>query len=68
VVLKEIYSETFSHLEQSVRVGIEDNVWYNDLKTRLASNRDLVQRVLSIAGAMGCERYSQQKTRELLGI
>jgi uncharacterized protein (DUF849 family) len=51
-----------------VRVGIEDNIWYNTERTRLASNRDLVERVLTIAEAMGREPYSQQETRELLGV
>jgi len=51
-----------------VRVGIEDNIWYNTERTHLASNRDLVERVLTIAEAMGREPYSQQETRELLGI
>ncbi|MBW1743804.1 MAG: 3-keto-5-aminohexanoate cleavage protein [Deltaproteobacteria bacterium] len=37
-------------------------------RTRLASNRDLVERVLTIAEAMGREPYSQQETRELLGV
>ena len=51
-----------------VRVGIEDNIWYDAERTRLASNRDLVERVLTIAKAMGREPYSQQETRELLGV
>jgi 3-keto-5-aminohexanoate cleavage enzyme len=32
-----------------VRVGLEDNLFFDKARTRLASNRDLVQRVLSIA-------------------
>jgi len=51
-----------------VRVGIEDNIWYDTERTRLASNRDLVERVLTIAEAMGRKPYSQQETRELLGV
>ncbi|MBW1743516.1 MAG: 3-keto-5-aminohexanoate cleavage protein, partial [Deltaproteobacteria bacterium] len=51
-----------------VRVGIEDNIWYDTERTRLASNRDLIERVLTIAEAMGHEPYSQQETRELLGV
>ncbi len=32
-----------------VRVGLEDNLFFDKARTRLASNRDLVQRVLAIA-------------------
>jgi 3-keto-5-aminohexanoate cleavage enzyme len=51
-----------------VRVGIEDNIWYDAKRTRLASNRDLVERILGIAGAMGRKPYSQKATRDLLGV
>lgn len=49
-----------------VRVGLEDNIWYNEERTRLATNRDLVERTLRIAGALGREPYSLRETRELL--
>lgn len=32
-----------------VRVGLEDTIWYDADRTRLATNRDLVQRVVHIA-------------------
>jgi uncharacterized protein (DUF849 family) len=51
-----------------VRVGLEDNIWYDPDRTRLASNRDLVERVLEIANAMGREPYTQKETRSLLGV
>jgi len=51
-----------------VRVGLEDNIWYDAHRTRLASNRDLVERILEIAKAMGREPYSQKATRDLLGV
>jgi 3-keto-5-aminohexanoate cleavage enzyme len=51
-----------------VRVGLEDNIWYDAHRTRLASNRDLVKRVLDIAKAMGREPYCQKATRDLLGV
>nr|WP_299485571.1 3-keto-5-aminohexanoate cleavage protein [uncultured Allomuricauda sp.] len=34
-----------------VRVGIEDNIWYDQKRTKLASNSDLVKRVHTIANA-----------------
>lgn len=51
-----------------VRVGLEDNIWYDEEKTIFASNLDLVKRVLSIAKALGRNPYSQKETRKLLGV
>jgi len=52
----------------NVRVGLEDNIWYDEKRTRLASNRDLVERVIDIAHAMGREPCPQRATRERLGL
>jgi len=51
-----------------VRVGLEDNIWYDEGRTRLASNRDLVERVLDIANTMGRQPCTQRTTRERLGL
>ena len=51
-----------------VRVGLEDNIWYDENRTRLASNSDLVQRVLEIAKAMGRRPYTPKAARDLLGV
>ena len=51
-----------------VRVGLEDNIWYDEDRTRLASNRDLVERVLDIANAMGRQPCTQRTTRQRLGL
>ena len=51
-----------------VRVGLEDNIWYDEERTRLASNRDLIERVLTIAKAMGREPYTAKEARKLLGV
>jgi 3-keto-5-aminohexanoate cleavage enzyme len=51
-----------------VRVGLEDNIWFDDDRTRLATNRELVERVLSIAKALGRTPYTQSEARELLGV
>jgi uncharacterized protein (DUF849 family) len=51
-----------------VRVGLEDNIWYDQNRTRLASNRDLVVRVLDIAKAVGRQPCSGKATRDLLGV
>ncbi len=51
-----------------VRVGLEDNIWYDEERTRLASNRDLIERVLTIAKAMGREPYTAKEARKVLGV
>jgi uncharacterized protein (DUF849 family) len=51
-----------------VRVGLEDNIWYDENRTRLASNRDLVERVLHIAEAMGRKPCPPRALRDLLGV
>ena len=49
-----------------VRVGLEDNIWYDDERTRLATNRALVERTLEIARALGRTPYTRQEARALL--
>jgi len=49
-----------------VRVGLEDNIWFDIDRTVLATNRDLIQRIVKIAGAMGLEPYSHEETRRML--
>jgi 3-keto-5-aminohexanoate cleavage enzyme len=51
-----------------VRVGLEDNVWYDESRTRLATNNDLVERVASIAKALGRVPYSHKEARSVLGL
>lgn len=51
-----------------VRVGLEDNIYWDAERTRLASNRELVERIVGIATAMGRRPYSQDEAREVLGL
>lgn len=51
-----------------VRVGLEDNIWYDAARTRLATNQDLVARIVSIAKTLGREPYKPEETRTLLGL
>jgi uncharacterized protein (DUF849 family) len=51
-----------------VRVGLEDNIWYDEERTRLATNRDLIERILTIAEALGRIPYTHTQAREVLGI
>jgi len=49
-----------------VRVGLEDNIWYDKARTKLASNKDLIERILVISNAIGLEPYSQKEARKIL--
>jgi len=51
-----------------VRVGLEDNVWFDEQRTRLATNRDLLDRVLMIGRTLGLEPYTHREAREVLGV
>jgi len=51
-----------------VRVGLEDNIWYDASRTRLASNIDLIKRIQDIGRANGREVMSSQELRALLNL
>jgi uncharacterized protein (DUF849 family) len=51
-----------------VRVGLEDNIWYDGERTKLATNYLLVERVISIAKVMGFAPYTAPEARELFGL
>jgi len=49
-----------------VRIGLEDNIWYDQERTRLATNRDLIERIISIAQAMGRDPFSLKEARRFI--
>ena len=51
-----------------VRIGLEDNIFFDDEKTQLASNSDLIKRIMGIAKAMGRTPYSHKEARKILGV
>ncbi len=51
-----------------VRVGLEDNLWFDDARTELATNPRLVERLVRVARAMGREPATPDQVRERLGI
>ena len=51
-----------------VRVGVEDNIWWDQERTRLASNPDLVRRVRQIADIADRPIATPTWTRERLGL
>jgi uncharacterized protein (DUF849 family) len=48
-----------------VRVGLEDNIWFDEERTQLATNRKLVERVLLIAEALESRPYSVRELKEI---
>ncbi|MDO8603563.1 MAG: 3-keto-5-aminohexanoate cleavage protein [Candidatus Omnitrophota bacterium] len=50
------------------RIGLEDNIWFDNNRTRLATNRDLLKRLISIAETMGRPVMKPIEARELLGL
>ena len=51
-----------------IRVGLEDNIWYDVERTRLASNKDLLKRIKNIAETFGREPFTPQEARKELGL
>ena len=52
----------------AVRVGLEDNIWWDDDRTELATNPRLVERLVAIGRAMGREPAEPDLVRDRLGI
>jgi 3-keto-5-aminohexanoate cleavage enzyme len=51
-----------------VRVGLEDNPWFDDARTDPASNPRLVERLVAIGRSMGREPATPDQVRQRLGI
>ena len=51
-----------------VRVGIEDNIWYDTDRTRLASNSELLERIHIIAKANEREIMTPEEFRTQMNL
>jgi uncharacterized protein (DUF849 family) len=51
-----------------VRVGLEDNIWYDSGRTRLARNADLIRRIHRLAEAHERPIMAPRQLRSLLGL
>ncbi len=51
-----------------VRIGLEDNLWLDDDRTALATNAQLVQRIVAQAQAIGRPVAPPQAVRAMLGL
>jgi len=50
-----------------VRIGLEDNIYFDDDRKHLEINLDLIKRLAAVAKALGKEPYSTKEAREILG-
>lgn len=55
-------------LGDGVRVGLEDNLWLDEGRTQLATNAQLVQRVVNQAEALNRAIATPQTVRRMLGL
>jgi 3-keto-5-aminohexanoate cleavage enzyme len=51
-----------------VRVGLEDTIFYDKQRSRLASNRELVTRILAVAKMLDREPYEASELRSKLNL
>ena len=51
-----------------IRIGLEDNIFFDDKKTQLTTNKQLIERILLIAKTLGYAPYSHKEAREVLGV
>jgi 3-keto-5-aminohexanoate cleavage enzyme len=51
-----------------VRVGIEDNYWFDAGRTKLATNTELVERIIQVGKDLGREPYNSRELRKLLDL
>lgn len=51
-----------------IRIGLEDNIWFDEERTQLATNEDYLRRAKGIANALNREICSPTELRGLLGL
>jgi len=51
-----------------VRIGLEDNIWFDKERTRLATNADLLNRIHHIIDANGSSVMPSREFRKVLGL
>jgi uncharacterized protein (DUF849 family) len=51
-----------------VRVGLEDNIWYDSARTKLASNSDLIKRIHTLAQANNRTIMTSEEFRQKMNL
>jgi uncharacterized protein (DUF849 family) len=51
-----------------IRIGLEDNIFFDENKTELATNLQLLDRITKIAGLLGKEPFTPKEVRTMLKL
>jgi uncharacterized protein (DUF849 family) len=51
-----------------VRVGLEDNIFYDRRRAKLATNKDLISRIIDVAKMLNYIPYKASELRKKLGL
>jgi uncharacterized protein (DUF849 family) len=51
-----------------VRVGLEDNIWFDEDRTILATNKMMIERIINIASSLNMKPYESIELREKLKL
>jgi uncharacterized protein (DUF849 family) len=51
-----------------VRVGLEDNIFYDRNRKKLATNVELLKRIIEVADMLDCEPYKVLELRKILNV
>jgi uncharacterized protein (DUF849 family) len=51
-----------------VRVGLEDNIFYDRSRKKLATNTDLLTRIIEVAKMLDCKPYEASELRRVFGL
>ena len=56
------------HMGGHVRVGLEDNIYYDCAKNILATNEQLIKRLVGFSKKIGRDVATPQEARAILGL
>ena len=51
-----------------IRIGLEDNIWFDNDRRKLATNCELLERAVTIARDLGCQPYTPLEARKILNL
>jgi 3-keto-5-aminohexanoate cleavage enzyme len=51
-----------------VRIGLEDNIYFDAERAFLATNRELIERIIGVAKVLGRTPYTCREARHILGL
>ncbi len=51
-----------------IRIGLEDNIWFDEKRTLMATNAELIKRIITMAEAMGKRPLDPLQGKQLLGV